>query len=223
MVNVFISRELTADSVFLQRLQSAGFEVISKSLVAFKVIRFLYLPQADWVFFYSKQAVHFFFENLQSLQLKWKGKIAAMGEGTAKAVVNKGYLVNFVGNGEPKATAALFLESAAKQKVLFPRASNSQQSIQKLVEDQLEVFDLIVYENQPRTDFELPDCDWLVFTSPMNAQAYFQKYSAKAGQKVLAIGTTTAEALKLLGVLDVIIAKEASELALAQAILDTNL
>jgi len=223
MPNIFISRELTADSVFLQRLQSAGFEVVGVSLVQFQAILFLHLPQADWVFFYSKQAVHFFFENLQSLPFEWKGKIAAMGEGTAKAVVNKGYLVNFVGNGEPKATAALFLESAAKQKVLFPRASNSRQSIQKLLENQLEAFNLIVYENQPRTDFELPDCDWLVFTSPMNAQAYFQKYPAKAEQKVLAIGTTTAETLKLLGVPEVIIAKEASELTLAQAILDTSL
>lgn len=215
---VFISRELTADSEFSKQLQLAGFEVIGTSLIQFKAIPFSSLPQVDWVFFYSKNAVQFFFENLRNAKLKFQAKWAVFGKGTAKALENELQLADFIGSGDPQLNAGYFALAAKGQKVLFPRAAQSQLSIQKLLENKIEAIDLVVYENQPLTHFELPKCDWLVFTSPMNAEAYFSKYPVQEGQQILAIGKTTAAALQQLGIANVKTAEEPSELALAQAI-----
>lgn len=215
---VFISRELSSESIFLEQLQMAGFEVIGRSLVAFQAVPFQEIPKTDWIFFYSKQSVHFFFEGLQQAGLKITAKLATLGEGTAKALQEQLYLADFVGTGNPPHTAAVFSLLAKGQRVLFPRAAQSLLSIQKLLEGKIEALDLIVYNNQPLTNFELPRCDWLVFTSPMNAAAYFAKYDLQQEQQILAIGPTTARFLKQLGIENVKTAEEPSELALVQVI-----
>ena len=215
---VFISRELSTESIFLEQMQMIGFQVIGKSLVEFQAVPFQELPTTDWIFFYSKQSVHFFFEGLQQAGLKIAAKLATMGEGTAKALQEQLYVADFVGTGNPPHTAAAFSLLAKGQRVLFPQATQSLLSIQKLLEGKIDALDLIVYNNQPLTNFELPGCDWLVFTSPMNAAAYFAKYDLQPGQQILAIGATTARFLKQLGIEDVKTAEEPSELALAQII-----
>jgi uroporphyrinogen-III synthase len=56
----------------------------------------------------------------------------------------------------------------------------------------------------------------LVFTSPMNGEAYFGLHALLAGQRVVAIGPTTAEALKQF---DPAVATSPTEEALARAVL----
>lgn len=216
--SIFISRELTPDSDFIRYLQSIDFEIIGTSLVTFQAIPFWDLPETDWIFFYSKQAVKFFFENARQRNFKILAKLAVFGKGTARALEAEMYAADFVGIGTPEANAAYFVTLAKNQKVLFPRAANSLLSIQKLLENKIEMVDLIVYDNQPRTDFNLPTCDWLVFTSPLNAVAYFSKYDLQKGQQIIVIGNTTAAALQQLGISNVMIAEEPSEMALAQVI-----
>lgn len=215
---VFISRDLKEDSVFLEHLQAAGFEVIGESLVIFKNIPFSTLPNCDWIFFYSKQAVYYFFENIRRANLNLEAKLAVFGKGTAKALEKELYRADFTGIGKPEETAAYFEMFAKGQKVLFPRALHSKKSVQQLLQNKIEAIDLVVYENVARTDFEIPECEWLVFTSPLNATAYFQKQELKNGQKIVAIGKTTAAALQQLHIHSVQVAEEPSELALAQVI-----
>lgn len=210
---------MNPDSIFLQKLQAAGFEVVGESLIQFSAVRFTNLPESDWIFFYSKKAVRFFFENLQKTDLQINAKLAALGEGTAEALEKQGFKPYFIGNGEPEATAINFLKVAINQRVLFPRAKNSRQSVQQLLQGQIEELDIVVYQNLPRQDFDIPECEWLVFTSPLNAEAYFQQYSAKSGQKILAIGETTAGALRRIGLEEIHISESPSEEALAYAIL----
>ncbi|MBK7871778.1 MAG: uroporphyrinogen-III synthase [Saprospiraceae bacterium] len=218
MSAIFISRILNYDSIFLQILQSKGYEVINISLIEFSFLPFYEIPSTDWIFFYSKTAAHFFFQHLQKSGLQTKAKLAALGPATASAIEKQGFHLDFTGTGEPQTTAQAFAKLAAGQRVLFPRAENSRQSIQQLLENQIIAIDLILYKNQMRTDFELPECQWLVFTSPLNAQAYFQKYPLKLEQKILAIGETTAQTLRQLGVSEILIAENPSEEALANAI-----
>lgn len=215
---VFISRELTSESEFLQLMQLSGYEVIGESLIEFRGIPFSNLPEVDWVFFYSKTAVRFFFDNLRKANLKLNARLAAFGKGTATALQEKGYQADFIGIGDPEQNATYFEFLSKGQRVLFPRAAHSRLSIQKRLKDQIEIIDLILYENQPRTNLEIPVCDWLVFTSPMNVQAYIAKYEIKPDQQIVAIGKTTAAALQQMGMNNVTIAEEPSELALAQAI-----
>jgi len=215
---VFISRNLASESIFLQQLQEAGFEVVGESLLEFCPVPFSSVPETNWIFFYSKQAIHFFFEGLRKIGLKPKAQIAVFGKGTAKALEAELYQADFVGTGKAEENAAYFSLLASGQRVLFPRAAHSLLTIQELLASKIEAIDLVVYDNQPRQNFELPECNWLVFTSPMNAAAYFSKYALKAGQQILAIGATTAQALQQLGILNVKVAEEPSEMALAQVV-----
>jgi hydroxymethylbilane synthase len=49
-------------------------------------------------------------------------------------------------------------------------------------------------------DFEVTPADVLIFTSPSSVRAYFNKYSVKSNQEVIAMGPSTAEALKNSGI-----------------------
>ena len=134
--------------------------------------------------------------------------MAAFGNGTASFLLQKKLKPAFTGTGKPEEVATAFLKIANGQKVLFPRAKNSRQSIRKLLGKNIEAVDLIVYENILRTDFNLNICpfgdfDCLVFTSPMNAEAYFNKKQLIDNQKVIAIGVTTGDALKELGIMKI--------------------
>jgi len=134
-----------------------------------------------------------------------------MGKATAHFAKAQKLNLQFIGNGKPKATSQQFLQVAEKQSVLFPRAKRSKKSIQRLLKDKIEAHDLVVYENEIKKDWKVSECNILVFTSPLNAKAYFSKNLAKAPKKIIAIGNTTARALKKLGVENVHIAEEPSE------------
>lgn len=215
---IFISRELTADSPFYSILPSEGVKIIGQSLVAFEAVSFDTLPETDWCFFSSRNAVKFFFEGLKAANLHLpKGiKWGVLGEGTAKALKEQGHVADFAGNGEPQRVGEAFAVVAAGQGVLFPRAAQSRESIQKILAGTVTIHDLVVYTNTPRTDFELPSADILVFTSPLNAQAYFAQYAYQNGQKVLAIGQSTEQALRKLGLSEILLAPTPTEEVLAE-------
>ncbi|HMO40022.1 MAG TPA: uroporphyrinogen-III synthase [Saprospiraceae bacterium] len=216
---VFISRELAINSVFLQKLRAAGYEVLGESLVAFQAVPFTLPPETDWVFFYSKKAVHFFLKNPQTADYLNNKQTAVLGPGTAAALSKRGYNADFVGNGEPETTAEAFGKLATGRRVLFPRAAHSRRSVQQLLEGQIIAQDLVVYHNEPRTDFTLPTCEYLVFTSPLNVQAYMAKYAIAAEQKIIAIGGTTAATLRESGITEWRVADLPSEEGLAMVVL----
>jgi uroporphyrinogen-III synthase len=57
----------------------------------------------------------------------------------------------------------------------------------------------------------------------MNAQAYFSHHARLPGQKIVAIGATTAEALARLGFSDVLIAAEPNERSLAKSTIKSGI
>lgn len=213
---VFITREQGPASPFSRRLEAAGWRVRGQSLLQHEAVPFTDVPDCDWTFFYSPRAVRFFLEQLTDRPVvRW----AAIGPGTAKALEARGIVPDFVGDGDPDATAAAFLPLAAGQRVLFPRARHSRQSVQRALGDEIISLDLIVYDNRPKADFEAPPCRVLVFTSPLNARAYFGRYPLREGQRVVAIGPSTAVTLSDLGVIFDAVAAEPSEEGLAAAVL----
>lgn len=223
MKRVFISREQHPESFFKKHLEEKGFAVFAQSLVAFSACPVTEIPEAEWVFFYSKRGIQFFFEAIQKLEIKRSQsvKYACIGEGTAKALSRHKIKPDFVGTGQPDSTAAAFLKIGRGKKVLFPQALNSRQSIQYLLADAVESIPLVVYENKPLSTFEIPECDFLVFTSPMNAEAYYGRYALKPEQKVIAIGQTTGECLRNLEVKEVFVADEPSEKGLVDLLIKT--
>lgn len=217
MKKIFISRDLDEGSVFKKMLTEQGFEVVENSLVEFLAVPNISVPPADWVFFYSKNAVRFFCQAV-GLRTLLTYKTAALGPGTSETLRTAGLLPDFVGDGDPSSTAEAFLNLAKGSKVLFPRASESRQSVQRILAGQIESLDLVVYENIAKRVFQVPDCQALVFTSPLNAKAYFSKYRFRE-EEVIAIGQTTAACLSQLNITGYKVAEFPSEKALAELVI----
>lgn len=221
MQRIFISRKLRPDGAFVRLLSGHDLQVSGHSLLRFEGTSFDAVPDTDWIFFYSRKAVSFFFRRVKELGwtpkqgLRW----GAIGSSTAVALEAWEIKADFTGDGHPESTAAGFLKVAQGCRVLFPRAANSRQSIQRALAGRIEAVDLIVYRNEIDPEAPRPEADILVFTSPLNARAYFQQYRPDAGVKIIAIGRTTAATLRELDVTDPIIAPEPSEAGLARAVL----
>ncbi len=199
-------------------------EIIGQSLIHFSSTPFTDVPKADWVFFYSKNGVKFFIEQVQDspqfLEQIRAVNWAVMGKGTANQLIKYGYQPNFIGSGHPSTTALQFGPLAAAQKVLFIQAKTSKKSVQQLLQGALTVCDLVVYNNEIKADFHIPFCEYLVFTSPLNAEAYYQKYAINQSQKVIAIGNTTAKALVKLGIQKIAIADKPTEKQMAKKVIE---
>jgi uroporphyrinogen-III synthase len=195
---IFISRDLGANSPFRALLGERAL-IEGQSLVAFEALPIQVLPTCDWLFFYSKKGIQFGWEALSDLVAA--PKVAVLGQASAEYLsADFGCAADFIGTGAPESTAAAFLALAKGQRVCFVQAKQSRQSVAKLLGQQIQAQSLAVYNNQPKASLELPVCDILVFTSPLNAQAYYQHYQPLPHQKVVAIGQTTAKALRQLGI-----------------------
>jgi len=113
-----------------------------------------------------------------------------------------------------------FLKIAKHQSVLFPQARHSRRTIEKLAKTQLVSFPLIVYDNVAKTDLVASLANFLVFTSPLNVQAYFDQFTLAKNQKIIVIGETTGDALRPYGIDDFMVAQTPSEEGLATMVLD---
>ncbi|MCB0630516.1 MAG: uroporphyrinogen-III synthase [Saprospiraceae bacterium] len=219
--SAFISRALAADSPFRDLLLSAGFEVYGQSLVKFEPIAYNSPPSTDWVFCYSARSVDFFLQGLERHGLSTADfpKYAAIGPGTADALQRWSITPHFIGTGQPEETAAAFLTIAEGRRVLFPRAEQSRQSVQRLLSNAIQVADLVVYRNTIDTSVSLSNTDYAALTSPLNAQAYVALRGDQPLPRIVAIGKTTAHALREVGVDAFRIASQSSEQALAETVL----
>ncbi len=223
MKKIFITRDLEGDANLVEELLKNDLLIHGKSLIEFTRLPFTKVPESDWIFFYSKQGIRHYFDGLDDPAC-WTGvrmgmprkvkqlKYATFGKGSARFLENyRNIIPEFEGTGKAETTAKAFLKKAKNQKVLFVRGENSLQSIQQLLkEEKVNQIDFVVYDNQPMTEFSVPQCHYLLFTSPLNAQAYYQRYTIKKWQKVFAIGETTAEALLSLGLENIQVASTPS-------------
>lgn len=230
-MTAFITRDLTDHSEFKNLLTAAGWEAEGRSLVELSPLPFSEIPGADWIFFSSQNAVRFFFENQgirSGADVKSPARLkhiqwAALGPATAKALAEYVEMVDFTGTGEPKGTADAFrsggVEPAPGARILFPAARHSRQSVMSYLADDFQCIHFPVYNNRLVDDPPGSNADVLVFTSPMNAEAYFSKNRLAKNQHVVAIGETTGAALRELGLGEIHIAAEPSERGLADAVL----
>lgn len=225
-MTAFITRDLSEAPEFRALLAATGWQVEGVSLVELSPLLFEEVPLADWIFFSSKNAVRFFFQQPENdsrgdfkspreLRVKW----AALGPATAKALAEYVDTVDFTGTGEPEGTAAAFREvCTAGSCILFPAARHSLQSVMSFLAPDFQCIPFPVYDNRPVAEPPLSEADVLVFTSPMNAQAYFSKHMLGEKQRVVAIGATTAGALRELGISEIETADTPGERGLAETV-----
>jgi len=206
---IFISRSLTDDSPIRKVAQHI---IHDQSLISFSPLPFD-APEADWVFFYSRNAVRFFFE-FGDFEL-YPYQYACMSNGTAEELSQFVLDISFIGEGRPEDVANQFQnERKPYEKVCFIRANNSVDSIFKLVGTQNDT-SIPVYDNQPITEIPKDDFDILIFTSPMNVDIYFENNEYN-NQPIITIGLTTESAVKKYTNNKVQVAKEPSEESIAE-------
>lgn len=222
-MNVFITRAQTPDSEFSRLLREQGWQVSGQSLVTLEALPFDAVPDCEWIFFASKNAIHFFFEQVSKQDIPLPAvQWAALGDATAEALGKYVETIHFKGNGEPEHSAMAFQAitfTAPLVRVLFPAARHSMRSIASYLDNRFQAIHLEVYDNHPIACPPQRSDEVLVFTSPMNAQTYFSHHLLLPYQKVVAIGPTTAEALRRLGVVDVRTAAAPSERSMAKKVM----
>ncbi|MGB3801730.1 MAG: uroporphyrinogen-III synthase [Lewinella sp.] len=191
---IFISRNLKTDSPLLSWGRTAGVEVKGISLLQFKAVPFDAPGDTDWWFFYSSRAVQY------AGPIPSGVKTAAMGGGTATALLRSAAPVDFCGSGTPEDVADEFLAVSAGRRVFFPRARQSRLSVQTVMSDRVTVLDAVCYENQPAPPEAPITARTYIFTSPLNVSAYLDHYALPVDAKVLAIGPSTGSELQRRGI-----------------------
>ena len=175
---VFISRNPNECAELIVGLEAQGFEVHAESLIITEAISFdPKLPETDWIFFSSSNAVRHFFHGQPQLQYQ---RMAAIGKGTAQTL-SAFHAVDFIGDASDiEDSAYRFAEIAHNQTVLFPSAADSLHHVQAAFEPN-NVFELPVYRTIEKKCVIAP-ADVYVFSSPSNVRSFFHQHSINPAQ-----------------------------------------
>lgn len=214
---VFVSRTLRDTDYLQTSLNRLGFEVEGKSLIEFKQIKIKELPKTDWVFFSSKHAVRYFFSQQPKLG---NVKFGCIGTSTSAELRANGHRADFIGTStDIKLVGKQFSSKVGNAKVLFPIARGSMQSIQWQMVKKENVFNLEVYATLKNSVDIGEEYGILVFTSPSNAEAFFEKNKVLPHQKVIAMGESTGKALERMKIKLYTLPQSFDDLGLLQAVL----
>lgn len=198
--SVFITQNKRKEDYFVRTLNSLGYKTECQSLIEFRLIPFKISEPFEWVFFSSKHAVKYFF--MQKPILSKEIKFGVIGLSTGVELRKYGYVPDFIGQSNNiDSISRQFSNLAGNKKVLFPHAKGSFKSVQQLMPKKDKVLNLTVYETIKYPDAVIPRCDLVIFTSPSNVEAYFEKTSFnEKKQKAVAMGDSTAKELQKHGI-----------------------
>ncbi len=219
-MNLFISRKLSQDSLF-HSFVNEGIEIYDESLIDFTAIPFT-KPKTDWIFFYSKKGIDYYFENLD---FDPSQSYAVLGSATASYFnIKTNHSADFIGNNNAEQIAEKLKKTIDGDSITFIKAINSIESVENHLQESYKSQALAIYNNciknvEAIKSMRIPSCDIVVLTSPMNARAWFD-YKSYANEKVIAIGKTTAFEIKSIINKDVPYCKHPSESALFQLVKD---
>lgn len=214
---VFITKNLKETDYLASALKKLNFTIEGKSLIEFKEIKIRELPVTDWIFFSSKHAVKYFFSQKPNIG---KVKFGCLGASTSAELRANGHRADFIGQGtDTKLIGKQFASKVGSSKVLFPIAKDSMRTVQWQMPKKDNAIDLNVYFTIKHS-VELDDSySILVFTSPSNVEAFFEKNKPKPHQKIVAMGDATANALTKLKVKELKKPVSFDDLGLFQAVL----
>ncbi len=195
---VFITRNVQ-DKDFLSRsLKGINFRLEAKSLIEFKQIQIKEIPTTDWLFFSSKHAVKYFFNQKPAIG---KVKIGCVGKGTSEELRKFGFRADFIGQStDTKLIGKQFASLVGSAKVLFPVAKDSLLSIQSQFPKKDNAINIPVYTTIKHSVEVDESFNIIIFTSPSNVDAYFEKNKLNSNQKAVAMGEATKNALLKKGV-----------------------
>ena len=215
---IFISKTFKEDDYFPTALGKLGFDLQGTSLIEFKQIAIRFLPRTEWIFFSSKHAVRFFFNQKPEL---WPGvKFGCVGSSTSAELRSFGHRADFIGQStDIKLVGKQFSSKVGNARVLFPIARGSMQSIQWQMVKRENVVNLEVYATLNISQEISTENEVLIFTSPSNVESYFEKNTIHPHQKLIAMGEATGKALEKLKFKKFTLPRSFDDLGLLQAVL----
>ncbi|HMQ06958.1 MAG TPA: uroporphyrinogen-III synthase [Saprospiraceae bacterium] len=212
--HIFISRHLDSLSPF-HLLDKKRYCITGISLLKVTLMTINAIPACSWIFFYSRNGILSFWHNIQhhSLTIPSKIKFACLGPGTAQMLEKQiGHPPHFTGSGHPESSAKLFSQLLLPEDIVcFVTANNSKNSVEQLIPPWVKCNKVIAYHNEPNVEIKIAESDAYIFTSPMNAEAFYTIKKGFPPGRYIAIGETTATRLFELGAEEVVIAPFPSE------------
>ncbi|WP_208592429.1 uroporphyrinogen-III synthase [Gracilibacillus suaedae] len=214
---VLVTREARQALPLIQLLEGYGASCERVPLLCFEAIyddknrsQLINIASFDWLFFTSVNTVRFFHQYITTLGIQVKNKIAAVGEKTARSLMNYGYTVNFqpsTYNG--KAMVEEFLNENGTKRIALICGENARREIPELLKEAGVPFEKIVVYRTIRNEKSksllnkaVSEVDAIFFTSPSTVTA-FQQFLAPDlyehaihSMVTVAIGETTANALR---------------------------
>lgn len=203
-LTVFLSKTPDPSGPFEEMAKAnSDMRLVAEPLIKTTRIPFSYTPQTKWIFFSSKNAIRYFFEQASPVPESVKiGVISAASEEYLKTL---GKHCDFVGQGTDLVKIGKdFAVVLQNDSVLFPQAIDSLRTIQKQIAFTNTLYNLYTYKTIIRSDIDIPYADVLIFTSPSNVEAYLRKYKIDIRQIVIAMGATTKFRLSQSGTKDVL-------------------
>jgi hydroxymethylbilane synthase len=194
---VYFSRELEQVIAVIPFLEGQNIIVDAVSLIETKEVSY-HLPDFpfDWVFFFSSNAVEYFFTQKPSLSKHIR--FAAVGIATATAL-EKFQEVSFVGNGNnTTAISEEFLILLGSKSVLVPQSDISINPLSNKL-DKNRCLDLVCYRTALLPRKVMP-AEVMVFSSPSNVQSYFLMNLWPEKARAISFGPATTRALREYGV-----------------------
>jgi hydroxymethylbilane synthase len=214
---VFVTRTFRDNDYLPRALGALGFTVEGKSLIEFKPIRIKEVPKTEWIFFSSKHAVKYFF--IQKPELS-NVKFGCIGTSTSAELRHYGKRADFIGQStDTKLVGKQFSSKVGNAKVLFPIARGSMQSVQYQMVKRDNVINLEVYATLKQSQEIGEEYEIVVFTSPSNVEAFFEKNKLAASQKAIAMGESTGKALEKMKIRNYTMPRSFDDLGLVQSIL----
>ncbi len=193
---VFITKTFREKDYLEKALTRLNFTVTAKSLIEFKQVEMHYLPISEWIFFSSKHAVRYFFNQNPKIG---KVKFGCISKQTSAELRQFGHRSDFIGQStDTKMIGKQFSSLVGSAKVLFPIAKESMQSIQQQLTKN--TINLVVYETIKQGIAIDTTTNIIVFTSPSNVEAFFEKNKWHEHYKAVAMGEATEGALYKKGI-----------------------
>jgi uroporphyrinogen-III synthase len=242
---IVLTRAVEDSAEFARALKSLGAEIILLPTVAFAPPEDWQkldeqLRRLDWfdaILFLSKNAVRYIFDRCAQLGIQCEGAgpldrlIAAVGPATARALKEKGLRVDYVAkNHTGESLARELSESLAGRRVLLPRSNSGDDRVPaSLREIGANVTEVIAYRTVAPTAVDAAilvrvwggEVDAIVFASPSAFHNFRDSVGAadivqlSARIEFVAIGPTTARAIRESGSSVAVEAVEASAAGLA--------
>lgn len=187
------------------------------SCISLQLKQGLILPKADWIFFLSPSGVDLFAEKFDANSFK----IGVIGPGTQRVIEKNGWEVSFLPHStDPKEGIDEFAEIlGSDESVIMACGDKSLKRMHGIIPAE-RLIEWEFYKNVPAQDIPKSTADYMIFTSPSNADAYLDVHELEDNQMVVAIGKTTDAALERRGISKKIRAEHPTEKSIWEVILE---